>query len=281
MGENDLTSTLVSSGLIVLLTALGIGLIQFAGRRVINLIRSSEYISDTREQQLVTLVQILRWAAHLFILGAALLTLLSHLGVNIAPLLASAGVAGLAISLGAQTLIKDLIGGLLVLIENQYNVGDWVELGGVSGAVEQITLRTTYLRAVNGDLHIVPNGEVRILTNQTKGWSRAQFEVGVAYEENMDRVFQVLRESVAAFAQEAEMAPLLLEVPQIVGPITLGDSAYTMRVTVKTLPGKQLQVLRPLQKWVLETCEREGIDLPYPRQEVWLRSLETGGEKTA
>ncbi len=274
MDENSLSALLISSVVVILLTVVGISLVQFASRRLVRLIHSAEYISDAREQQLITLAQILRWTAHIVIVGAALLTLLSDFGVDITPLLASAGVAGLAISLGAQTLIKDLIGGLLILIENQYAVGDWIQVGDVSGQVEHITLRATHLRDITGDLHIVPNGEVRILTNETKHWSKAMFELGVAYEENMDRVFQILRESTARFAQEPQLKPLLLEPPEVLGPITLADSAFTVRVSVKTRPGVQREITRALQQWMLETCDREGIDLPYPRQEVWVRDLD-------
>ena len=130
---------------------------------------------------MVTFVQILRWGADVLIVGSALLMLLSTFGVDITPLLASVGVAGLAVSLGTQSLIKDLIGGFLILAENQYAVGDSIQVGNVSGNVERITLRATYVRDINGYLHIVPNGEVRIVANQTKGWSRALVDVGVAW----------------------------------------------------------------------------------------------------
>ena len=130
---------------------------------------------------MITFVQILRWGADVLIVGSAPLMLLSTFGVDITPLLASVGVAGLAVSLGTQSLIKDLIGGFLILMENQYAVGDSIQVGNVSGNVERITLRATYVRDINGYLHIVPNGEVHIVANQTKGWSRALVDVGVAW----------------------------------------------------------------------------------------------------
>jgi small conductance mechanosensitive channel len=200
--------------------------------------------------------------------------LLGTFGIDITPILASVGVAGLAVSLGAQTLIKDLIGGLLIIVENQYAVGDFVAVGGVSGDVERITLRTTQIRGRNGELHVVPNGEVRILTNETKGWSRAVVEVGVAYEEDLDRALEVLRGSVEAFAQDPAFAKSLLEPPRAMGPMSLGDTAVIMRVEVKTEPGRQWEIGRELRKRILADCEREGVSLPYPRQEVWVRGLE-------
>ena len=203
--------------------------------------------------------------------GRRLLMLLESF-VDIRPLLASVGVVGLAFSLGAQTLIKDLIGGALVLIENQYGIGDVIQVQGVSGAVERLTLRTTWVRDVGGELHIVPNGEVRIVSNVTRGWSRALVEVGVAYEEDLDRVLQVLEEVAQAFAQDPDFAPHLIESPQVLGPLDLGDWAVTVRVMVKTQPGKHWEVTRALKKRLLAACEREHVTLPYPRQEVLLQA---------
>lgn len=226
-----------------------------------------------RRQQLLTIVLILRWGFDVLILVAALLTLLSTFGIDITPLLASVGVAGLALSLGAQTLVKDIISGLLILLENQYLVGDSICVGDVSGTVEQFTLRATRIRDINGCLYVVPNGEVRVVGNMTSGWSRALVDVGVAYEEDIDRVRQVLEGAVNAFAQDPAFGSQLLELPQVLGPISLGDWAFTMRVMVKTRPGEQWGLARELRKWVLAACEREGVNLPYPRQEVWVRNL--------
>ena len=196
---------------------------------------------------------------------------LSAFGVDITPVLAGAGVAGLAVSLGAQTLFKDLIGGMLILVENQYVVGDIIQVGGVSGKVERLTLRATYIRDVNGSLHVVPNGEVRIVAKQTRDWSRAIVDVGVAYEEDVSRVIGVLEAAAQVFAEDSGLQGELLEPPQVLGPLGLGDWAYTVRVMVKTQPGKHLEVARKLREHVLASCERAGITLPYPRQEVWVR----------
>ncbi len=273
MTGEKLGSLLVSSGLIAALTALGLALVHLLGRRVLRAVHSMLHLREARRQQLTTLVQILLWGVNLLIVGSALLMLLSTFGVDITPLLASAGVAGLAISLGAQTLIKDLIGGFLILLENQYAVGDFIQVGSVSGQVEQLTLRATHVRDVNGNLHIIPNGEVRVVANQTKEWSRALVDVGVAYEEDLERVFRVLGELAELFAQDPAFGPQLLESPQVLGPMSLGDWAITVRVMVKTQPGKHLQIARELQKRINATFSREGIVSPYPRQEVWVRGL--------
>jgi small conductance mechanosensitive channel len=187
------------------------------------------------------------------------------------------GVAGLAVSLGAQTLIKDIIGGLLIILENQYATGDRIEVGIVSGEVERITLRTTQVRALNGDLYTIPNGEVRILANQTRDWSRVMVDLGVAYEEDLDRAQRVLEESAAAFAGDPAFSASLLEPPQVLGVVSLGDSAALVRVVVKTQPGEQWATARRLRQYLLAACEREGIALPYPRQEVWVRGASGDG----
>jgi len=173
-----------------------------------------------------------------------------------------------------------LIGGVLILLENQYAVGDSIQVGTVSGVVERITLRATYVRAIDGYLYVVPNGEVRIVANQTKEWSRALVDVGVAYEEDLDRALRVLTEAGEAFAQDPDIGPQLLEPPQVLGPLSLGDWAITVRAMVKTQPGKHWGVARELRKRILAACEREGITLPYPRQEVLVRSLESDGSKS-
>jgi small conductance mechanosensitive channel len=143
----------------------------------------------------------------------------------------------------------------------------------VTGEVERITLRVTHVRDINGYLHVVPNGEVRIFANQSRGWSRAMVDVGVAYEADLDRALRVLEEAAADFAQNETFGPQLLEPPVVLGPLSLGDSAITVRVMVKTQVGMQWGVARELRKRILSSCEREGIELPYPRQEVLVRSV--------
>lgn len=277
----DWQSPLISGLLILTVMALGLVIVQLIGRHVLHSVQEVKHLREARRQQLMTLVQILRWATDIVIVVTALLMLLSTFGVDITPLLASVGVAGLAVSLGAQTLIKDLIGGVLILTENQYVVGDAIKVGDVSGEVERLTLRATYVRDVNGLLYVVPNGEVRIVGNMTKEWSRALVDVGVAYEEDMDRALHVLEEAARTFEEDPEFGPQLLEPPKVLGPLSLGDWAFTVRFMVKTQPGKQWGVARELRKQILAACEQEGITLPYPRQEVWVRSLSSDRPGTA
>jgi small conductance mechanosensitive channel len=255
--------------IIVGLAGLGLFAAGVLSRRLLRIARSS---SPERERfnQIQTLIQVARGGIRAVIIIIAALMILSYF-VDIAPLLASVGVAGLAISLGAQRVIQDLIGGALVLLEGQYAVGDVIKVRDVSGVVEQLTLRTTHVRDLNGNLHVVPNGEVRIVSNVTKDWSRAVVEIGVAYEADLDRALAVLEDVVHEFAAEPDFEDDLIETPQVLGPLTLGDWAITVRVMAKTHAGKQWGVARELRKRILAACDREGITLPYPRQEVLIQ----------
>lgn len=259
---------------IILLSVLGLAIVQLVSRRLLKLAQSTAKTRKGRQRQLETLIQVVRWIAQAVIVGAALLTILGHF-IDITPILASVGIMGLAVSLGAQTLIKDFIGGLLILIENQYAVGDVIQVGNVSGSVERLTLRTTHVRNVNGNLHIVPNGDVRTVANVTREWSRAMVDIGVAYEEDLERVVTVLEQEVDAFVDDPDFGPQLLERPKVLAPLSLGDWAMTVRVMVKTPAGKQWGVAMELRKRILAACKRENVELPYPRQEVLVRRVDT------
>jgi small-conductance mechanosensitive channel len=262
-------SLIVELGSVIVLAALGILAVQFGRTRLARALEGSS-ATPTRRKQWHTVVQVVSWVVNASIVIVAVMMLLSRF-VDIAPLLASLGVVGLALSLGAQTLIKDLIGGMLILIENQYAIGDVIQVGDIAGSVEHFTLRVTHVRSVEGKLHVVPNGEIRIVSNITRHWSRAMVDLGVAYEEDLDRVLAVLEREAEAFAQDPEVADQLIEAPSVIGPLSLGDWAVTVRVMVKTLPGKHWGVGQILRRRLLAACERERITLPYPRQEVLVR----------
>jgi len=238
---------LIRAAAIAALTVAGLALVGFLTRRGLRFAQSWEDVERSRRQQLVTLIHILRWSANVVIVIVASLMVLGAFGVNIAPLLASAGIVGLALTLGAQSLLKDILNGVLILVEDQYAVGDTIRVGDVSGQVEQITLRATYIRTADGDLYLVPNGEVRVVGNRTQDWSSVAIDLGVAYEEDLDRVLAVLEDSAAAFAQQPRFEPLLLEPPHVLGVTGLGDWAVSIRVRLKTQPGQQWQLGRDLR----------------------------------
>jgi small-conductance mechanosensitive channel len=277
MNGDSLASVMIKSGVIVGLTVLGLVIVQFLANRGARTVKTMKQLREARRQQLVTLVQIAQWGANVLIVVSAVLMLLSTLGVDISPIIASVGVLGLAASLGAQSYIKDVIGGVLILIENHFVIGDTIQVGNVSGQVERLTLRATYVRDVNGHLVVVPNGEVRIVANQTKDWSRAVVDVGITDDEDLERVLAILGNLVEELAQDPTYEPRILERPQVLGPLSQVEWARTVRVMAKTEPGEQWGVSRELRKRIGDVFAKEAIATPYPRQEVTVHGLDGKG----
>ena len=223
-----------------------------------------------QEQRTRTLVGLLRSVGRVVIAVMFIFMALGALGVNLGPLLAGAGVVGLAVSFGAQSLVKDVISGLFILMENQFGVGDVVRIEGVSGTVERMTLRVVVLRDVHGVVHIVPNGEIKKVSNLTRTWSRVVLDVGVAYKEDTDRVMEVMREVGGTLWEDPDWRPLLLDPVEVPGVESLGESAVNVRITVRTLPLKQWDVARELRRRLKIRFDREGIEIPFPHQTVYM-----------
>lgn len=262
-----LSTTGVRILIIILASLLGYHLLRIISQQLERLVEVEGYATiNEREQRIKTLTTILRDAGLALIAAIAAVMILSELGINVAPLIAGASIAGLAIGFGAQTLVKDIISGFFILLENQFTIGDVISVGGISGGVEKMTLRATFVRDLQGTLHVIPNGEIRILSNKTKGWARAMVDVGVAYKEDIERVLATLERVGQEMSQDEGYHPLLLEQPTVSGVEELGDSAMTLRIMVKTQPGKQWEVSRELRKRIKETFEEEGIEMPYPTE---------------
>jgi small-conductance mechanosensitive channel len=207
------------------------------------------------------------------IIGAMVLM---ELGVQVAPFLAGAGVVGIAISLGAQSLVKDILAGILILVEDQFAIGDSVAVAGVSGVVERMTLRSTVLRDLEGTAHIVPNGEMRVVSNKTKGWSRVVLRVGVSYDTDLERAMEVLRQIGQGLVKDSDWGSRLLEEPTVAGVDDLRASDIALLVLIKTLPGAQWAVAREARQRIVETFAREGIEMPYPTEVRLTRALGGG-----
>ncbi|MCJ7667660.1 MAG: mechanosensitive ion channel [Anaerolineae bacterium] len=262
-----LSTTGVRILIIILASLLGYYLLRVISRQLERLVGVEEYATlKEREQRVKTLTTILRGAGLVLIAAIAAVMVLSELGINVAPLIAGAGIAGLAIGFGAQALVEDIISGFFILLENQFTIGDVISVGGISGGVEKMTLRATFLRDLEGTLHIIPNGEIRILSNKTRGWARAVVNLGIAYKEDVGRVLAVLERIGQEMWQDEGYRPLLLEEPAVSGVEELGDSAMTLRIMIKTQAGKQWEISRELRKRIKETFEEENIEMPYPTQ---------------
>ncbi len=216
-----------------------------------------------REQRAQTVASLLNNVGGIAIALIALLMILGTF-IEIGPLLAGVGVLGLAVSFGAQSLVKDLISGAFMLVEGQFAVGDVVRVRDTAGLVEKITLRTVVLRDINGVVHIIPNGTVEMLSNLTKSWSRAVLEIGVAYKEDVDRVMATMEDEARDLWQDDEWRPLIVEEPVVPGVERFDDSAVTIRVMFKTLPQRQWDVAREYRRRIKKRFDADDIEIPFP-----------------
>jgi small conductance mechanosensitive channel len=214
------------------------------------------------EKRTVTITLVLAKVISTLIWLVAAVMVLNELTFNVQPLLAGLGVAGLAFGLGAQSLIKDWLGGFLLLIEDQIRVGDSVSINGVAGGVEEINLRTTVLRSENGAVHIIPNGAITQLSNFTREYSYYVFETTIAHSAPLGRALELLKQAGEEIAADAEFEPLLLGPLEVMGADKLVERGVAIRARIKTLPSKQVRVGRELNRRVKELFDRAGIEFP-------------------
>lgn len=268
----ELLADAVRIAVIVVLAFLAYRVVRLAtGRLQRDIDEEDPFDKRRREQRLRTVASLLNSIAAALIVGLALLMMLSTF-IEIGPLLATAGVAGLAISFGAQSLVKDLLTGIFLMAEEQFGIGDVISVKdkGVTGLVERISLRTTVLRDVEGTVHVIPNGEITMVSNLTKGWSKAVLDIGVAYREDVDRVLDVLREECDALWQDEDWSEIILEEPEVPGVQALADSSVVLRVIFKTLPLKQWDVAREYRRRIKRRFDDEGIEIPFPHRTIYL-----------
>lgn len=223
---------------------------------------------EDRAKRLDTLSHVFLRTTEALLLVVGGLMVLTELEVNIAPVLAGAGIAGIALGFGAQALVRDVLAGLFVLLENQYGKGDVVKIAGVSGVVEDVNLRRTVLRDLEGALHSVPNGEIRVASNLTRGWSRVNLNVSVGYREDLDRVRAVLDRMGAELAADPEWGPLILEAPKVLRVDAFEESGIALKILAKTKPIKQWEVAGELRRRIKITFDAEGIEMPFPHRVV-------------
>jgi small conductance mechanosensitive channel len=203
--------------------------------------------------------------------GIAALMLAREFGMDIGPILAGAGILGLAVGFGAQSLVKDFFSGFFLLVEDQVRIGDVVEAGGKSGLVEKVTLRTTTLRGLDGTLHVVPNGEIQTVSNHTYGWSRALIDIGVSYYEDIDRVYGIIRDVAAEMRKDEQFKDWILEDIEILGVDEFADSAIVIKVLIRTQPIRQWAVARDYRRRLKIAFDREDIEIPFPHRTVYHR----------
>ncbi|MCL6584288.1 MAG: mechanosensitive ion channel family protein [bacterium] len=242
-------------------------LIRRAAQRVAKTrIQKGEGIPAEIEKQMKTISGMLCKVAAVFIWAAAGTMILNELGFSIGPLLAGAGVVGLAVGFGAQNLVRDILSGIFIIVENQVRVGDVAILNGIGGLVEAVNLRTTILRGLDGTVHVFPNGTINTVANMTHGFAYYVFDIGVAYKENIDRVYAVLRQIGDQIIQEEPYRSMILEPLEILGVDRFADSAVIIKARIKTQPIKQWVVGREINRRIKERFDQEGIEIPFPHR---------------
>ncbi|MEA2143762.1 MAG: moderate conductance mechanosensitive channel [Solirubrobacteraceae bacterium] len=228
-------------------------------------------VSLRAEQRINALTSVLRSITTAVIFTIAGFIIVGEFGLNLAPLLAGAGIVGIALGFGAQSLVRDFLSGMFILVEDQFGVGDIVDLDQqTSGTVEAVSLRTTRLRAVDGTVWHVPNGDIRRVGNKSQHWSRALLDVEVAYDTDIDQAKAVIKRVADTLWHERED---ILEEPEVWGVERLGPNAIVIRLVVKTRPADQYDVSRDLRQRLKEAFDAEGIEIPFPQQVVWNRTV--------
>ncbi len=225
-------------------------------------------VGSEMDKRTDTIFKVVRSTGLVLIFGTAVLMILTELSVPVTPVLASVGFVGLAFGLGAQTLVKDMIHGLFILLEDQYKVGDAVEISGITGTVEDMTLRTTEIRDFYGVVHIIPNGDIRTVANRTRDWSRAVVNVNITYEADVDCAMSTLQEIAHTLQVNEKLASSLMEDVAVTGVEGLDEWAVRLRVSVKTRPDEQWNVQRFIRRQIRDVFAEKGIDLAFPRQDV-------------
>ncbi len=246
-----------------------------------------------RRKRVQTLARLLALTSDVLVMGIALLMMLRQVGVDITPILTGAGILGLAVGFGAQNLVRDVISGFFLILENQVRVGDVASINGKTGLVEAIRLRTIVLRSLDGTVHVIPNGAITELSNMTKDFSFAVVDVGVAYKEDVDHVIAVLRQVGESLRQDPAWAPMIMDNLEVLGLDRFGDSAVMIKIRLKTMPSQQWAIGREMRRRIKRTFDEQGIEIPFPHLSLYVGEgskpfrvespagrLDTGGDRS-
>src|SRR3954464_395858 len=224
-------------------------------------------VTTLREKRGRTISQLLRSVGRVVIVTIAIL-LTFNVFINIAPILAGAGILGLAISFGAQSLVRDIISGFFILLENQFAVGDVIDAAGKNGVVERMVMRVVVLRDIEGTMHVIPNGEIKVVSNKTRGWARAVVDITVPNSEDVDRVLEVVRNEAEQFSKDSVWSLQLDGPVEVLGVEELRDNSVVIRTLLKTQPGSQWSVGREFRCRLRKRFERETVESPFQQRRV-------------
>ncbi|MFQ6333603.1 mechanosensitive ion channel family protein [Methylophilus sp. 3sh_L] len=233
--------------------------------------RQAENLEEIK--RLNTLSMVLRYIVTTVIMAITVVEILHELGISIAPVLAAAGVVGLAVGFGAQSLVKDYFNGFFLLLENQIRKDDVVEIANKAGLVEEITLRYIKMRDYEGNVHFVPNGQITTVTNRSRDFAYAVMDIRVAYDENLSKVMQIMHEVGASIVQDAELGSKVLDKLEIAGVDNLAESAVIIRCRIKVRPLEQWTVKRAYLQRIKNAFDAQQIEIPFPQLTVYQNQL--------
>lgn len=268
--------TLSRLGMVFVLAATGLWANKFLVNRLRAYLLTKEGAATEQAKRIETGMHVIQSIVVAVICIVVAMQIMSEIGINLAPLLAAAGIGGLAIGFGAQTLIKDLITGFFLLIENQVRIGDVVNIGGNGGLVESMGFLTLTVRDLNGSVHIIPNGSVDRVINMTRDYSRYVFDVGVSYREDPDEIIAVLNELGEEISKDPEYRPDILEPLEMLGLDKFEDSAMIIKCRITTKPIKQWRVGREFNRRLKKEFDRRGIEIPFPHRTIYMGEPKLG-----
>jgi small conductance mechanosensitive channel len=263
---------LVVHGFRIILILVGAYIIyKISGKFIDKMVRATvtldRHLSEESERKREdTLIKIFSWASNILLLLIAAMMVMQEIGIPVGPIIAGAGIVGLAFGFGGQYLIRDFITGIFMILENQYRIGDVVSLDDTEGLVEDISLRMTTLRDLNGIVHHVPHGDIRRVSNHSKNFARVNLDVHVAYHSDLERVIQVLNQVGVELAEDPAWKDIIIKAPQFLRVNELADSSIAMKMLGETLPHRHLEVTGELRKRIKQVFDREGIEIPFPQR---------------
>ncbi|MBK8365448.1 MAG: mechanosensitive ion channel family protein [Bacteroidetes bacterium] len=265
---------LLTHGVKIILIALGAYILsKLANKSIEKVVRvavvSDRYLSKQAEEKREdTLIRIFSWTSRIIIMMIAILMILQELGISVGPILAGLGIIGLAVGFGGQYLIRDIISGFFIILENQYRIGDVVNFDGTGGLVEDISLRLTTLRDLDGTVHHVPHGEIKKVANLSKDFARVNLNIGVSYNSKLDHVIQIVNRAGLELSQDSNWKEFIIKAPQFLRVDEFADSSIIIKILGETQALKQWDVTGELRKRIKVAFDKEGIEIPFPQRVV-------------
>lgn len=276
--QNILLNWFLSHGAKIIAILIGAYLINHFGKIFIEktvrkLIKPEQVVKDpeAEKKREDTLIKIFNSTLSMVVWVMAILMVLSEFGISIGPLIVGAGIIGIALGFGAQYIIRDFLAGIFIILEDQYRVGDVINIANTGGLVQDVTLRKTVLRDLDGVEHHIPNGEIRKASNLSKGFARVNLNIGVAYKENLEHVIEVVNRVGKELAEEPQWEDKIITAPQFLRVDDFADSAIIIKVLGDTKPLKQWEVTGELRKRLKIAFDKEDIEIPFPQMSVWPR----------